>query len=534
MIHLIDCTLRDGGHINKGVFGERVIRKIIDNLVKSNVEIIELGFLKNQPYKLDTTVFSCIFDTKKVIKQTENIEYSLLYDTKDIYDVSKLEECDGTVKHIRVSFHNYDFNNGIEFAREVIKKNYCCHVNPINLQGYSDKELIDILGIVNELHPHTFTIVDTFGAMTECELNRVVAIVDNNLISDIAIGLHLHENLALSFSLAQFFIKIRPHHRNISIDGSLNGMGRVPGNLSIELIMEYLNRVYNKNYDTNPVYDAIDNYILPLKKHSPWGYSLPYALSAQYKLHRTYAEFLVSKSKLKTNDIKNILSNVDNSQKAVYNDDYIQKLYINYLSREIDDTEYQKTLLRELIKYDNILLLAPGYSLETHCKEIGQFIQKTKSVAVISANFDSYKVGIKPDYLFFSNIQRFEQLNESHGTLILTSNLLEYSSEFSFILNFRNLIIENCDNALVMLLKLLKGRKKIYTAGFDGFSKNRNYFTSALNTTFDAITAKENENQKIKEILKNKFVDLDIISLTPSLYMDEHKQFYNLEDNKNK
>lgn len=339
MIKLVDCTLRDGGHINKSVFGEKIIRKIISNLVLSKIDIIEIGFLKTDPYNPDIAVFNNIEQAKKFVKTSTATEYALMAQ-EDQYDISLLEDCDGTIEHIRVSFHNYDFDEGIKFAQKVIKKGYKCHVNPINLQGYSDKELIDIISIINKLNPHTFTIVDTFGAMTESDLNRIVSIVNHNLNPNITIGLHLHENLGLSFSLAQFFTKIKPAKRNISIDGSLNGMGRVPGNLSIELFMNYMNRIYNKEYDINPIYDSIDDYILPIKKIKPWGYSLPYAISAQHGVHRTYAEFLISQNKLKTKDIQNILSTIKPEEKSAYNRNYIQKLYIKYLSSEIDDTIY--------------------------------------------------------------------------------------------------------------------------------------------------------------------------------------------------
>lgn len=43
-IRLLDCTLRDGGHIVKGKFGEDVIRNTIERLVEAKVDIIEVGF----------------------------------------------------------------------------------------------------------------------------------------------------------------------------------------------------------------------------------------------------------------------------------------------------------------------------------------------------------------------------------------------------------------------------------------------------------------------------------------------------------
>ena len=44
-IHILDCTLRDGGYINNWEFGDKNIQKVIKSLIDSNIEIIECGFL---------------------------------------------------------------------------------------------------------------------------------------------------------------------------------------------------------------------------------------------------------------------------------------------------------------------------------------------------------------------------------------------------------------------------------------------------------------------------------------------------------
>ena len=44
-IRLLDCTLRDGGHINQGRFGKMVIKAVIKELVTARIDIIEAGFL---------------------------------------------------------------------------------------------------------------------------------------------------------------------------------------------------------------------------------------------------------------------------------------------------------------------------------------------------------------------------------------------------------------------------------------------------------------------------------------------------------
>lgn len=523
MISLIDCTLRDGGHVIKSKFGEKVIYSIVDKLVKSNVEVIELGFLKNQEYEDDVAVFNCIADAKKFVLPSSHTEYALLAQ-EDQYDVARLEICDGTITHIKVSFHNYDIEEGLKFCSEIVRKGYKCHINPINLQGYSDKQLLEIIDKVNEISPYAFTIVDTFGAMTEKDLNRIVSIVDNNLKGEINIGLHLHENLGLSFSLAQFFTKIKPVLRNISIDASLNGMGRIPGNLNVELIMDHMNRIYNKNYDLDPIFDAIDDYILPIKKIHSWGYSLPYALSAQYKLHRTYAEFLISKMKLKTRDIKAILSSIDPKEKIIYNKNYIESLYVNYLKNEINDVDAQQTLKKDLTGA-KILLLAPGSSIITYQKEINDFINQNSPI-IISTNFNSKQIGYNNEYIFFSNIKRFEQAEVDNEKIIITSNLYDQIDKADYVFNFGGLLNTKgafVDNSLILLLNLLIKLKvnEVYLAGYDGFSEsNNNYFIEQMIPSYEEMSSKYLENQVIKGILHNYVDKIKILSLTPSLYFD--------------
>lgn len=44
-IRLLDCTLRDGGHLNEGIFGKEVIKNVIKKLAEANVDIIEAVFM---------------------------------------------------------------------------------------------------------------------------------------------------------------------------------------------------------------------------------------------------------------------------------------------------------------------------------------------------------------------------------------------------------------------------------------------------------------------------------------------------------
>ena len=173
--------------------------------------------------------------------------------------------------------------------------------------------------------------------------------------------------------------------RRCVIDGSMLGMGRVPGNLCIELIMDYMNKTQGSAYDLNPVLDGIDDHIVQLKQVEPWGYSTAYALSAKYNLHRNYAEFLLGKGRLRAKQINQILASIEERKKTAYDESYIETLYEGFQNHEIDD----RALLQKLkASWDDrsILILAPGSSISDCKKLLDLFIAENNTV-IVSANF---------------------------------------------------------------------------------------------------------------------------------------------------
>ena len=185
--------------------------------------------------------------------------------------------------------------------------------------------------------------------MMKADLQRIYYLAEHNLDKSIVIGLHLHENLALSYSLAQEFISMKSVERKSVIDGSMLGMGRVPGNLPLELIMDYMNKNQGGTYDVNPVLDGIDDHIEQLKQIEAWGYSTAYALSAKYNLHRNYAEYLLGKGRLRAKQINQILASIEECKKTAYDEKYVEALYRRFQNHEVDDTKLISELKAKLL-----------------------------------------------------------------------------------------------------------------------------------------------------------------------------------------
>lgn len=521
-IKLLDCTLRDGGYINDWNFGFHTTKNIIRKLVESRVDYVEVGFLRNCIYDRDHCLYNNCREMEAVLPSVEqrgNTKFTAMA-LHNKYDVDKLEPYNGkTVDIIRVTFHDYDIDEGLAFVQKVKEKGYQVFCNPINIMGYSDEMILRLLEKVNQIQPYAFSIVDTFGSMMKSDLQRIYSLIEHNLDPSIVVGLHLHENLALSYSLAQEFIVMKAAARKAVIDGSMLGMGRIPGNLCLELIMDYMNRNQDGAYDTNPVLDGIDDHIVQLKQIEPWGYNTAYALSAKYNLHRNYAEFLLSKGRLRAKQINQILGSIENDKKTAYDEAYIEKLYENYQNHEVDDSAVLKELMTQW-KDREILILAPGASITEKKTEIEKYIREHRPV-VISANFipEQYI----QDYVFCSNAMRYSSMEEKQGIdkLLVTSNLMDMCSDKSKILNYAELCFDDkgkCDNCVIMLMKLLirLGIPEVAIAGFDGYKPDGCNYASSYMTSQHTKGAEENvKNTGYLMDIQRK---LTIHFLTPSLY----------------
>lgn len=475
-LKLLDCTLRDGGYVNDWKWGFLSAKDIIQLLVKANIDVVEVGFLRNvEKYDSDISVCNHIEELNRLLPDKRGQTMFSAMAMRSNYDIKKLSSYSGSgIEMIRITAHDYDIEDGMDFAREVKEKGYKLSINPINIMGYTDERILWMLEQVNSIHPYQFSIVDTFGSMKKKDFDRICSLVDHNLDRNIRVALHLHENTCMSFYLAQIYADMHLN-RPIAIDGSLMGMGRIPGNLPIELIADYLNENMGKTYNIDYIMDAIQDYIEPIKGNSPWGYMPAYFLSARFNLHRNYAEHLLKKGDLTNKDINHILSRIDDSKKTAFDKIYADGLYDEYKNNMVDDKVAKEELSEEL-KGKNILVMAPGETIESHKELVIDYINQTNPV-IISVNF--IPEIIIPDYAFFGNNKRYNNVSKFSCKTIITSNICYEKADFIINHNSVSGAFDLGCNSLIMVLKLLKNIEvaSIAVAGADGYSYDKsNYY----------------------------------------------------------
>ncbi|MCU9612315.1 aldolase catalytic domain-containing protein [Caldibacillus lycopersici] len=530
-IKILDCTLRDGGYVNDWNFGNRSIKKIIEKLSQSHVDIIECGFLRDVPFDENRSLYD---DVKKLHpflgKKNKDTIYVGMIDQPYI-PLKKIVKCDGSsIDGIRLTFHDTEkeIREALEYGKELMNKGYKVFIQPVGITSYSDEGLLNLITKVNKLRPYAFYIVDTLGIMYKNDLFRLFHLIDRNLEPSIHIGFHSHNNLQLSFSNAQELLILKTK-RNIIIDSTVFGMGRGAGNLCTELITHYINESTEEKYNTIPLLEIVDEHLSRFFHEPQWGYTVPYYLAAINKCHPNYASFLINKQTITVKQIHSILKQLPIEKRDIFDKKYIEDLYISYQEKYVDDSENLECL-RNLLDGRDILVLSPGKSLAREKDTVRNFI-KLKNPFVISVNFLPEDINV--DAVFISNLKRFEQWKETlenspETTLyILTSNLLTLKKQSSIIVNYSNLLISSVtisDNAGMMLLNLLNSLSitTIFLAGFDGFSvdKTENYIHDELinNVEKEALL---NKNEAISNYISSLRKDMEIHFLTSTIYDSE-------------
>lgn len=520
-IHILDCTLRDGGYCNDWQFGFENTKKIIDGLVEANVEIIECGFITNKvTYDPDVTKFTTMDQIAAVIPENREGKIFVAMMNYGEYDVADLPDCDDSfIDGIRIAFHKKNLNEALALCKAIKAKGYLVFIQAMVSLSYTDEEFLYLIRCVNEFEPYSFYIVDSFGMMKEKDLTRLFYMVEHNLRENIWIGFHCHNNMQLAYSNAQKLTTVQTS-RNLIIDSSIFGMGRGAGNLNTELFLEFLNDNAGKNYQLKPVLTLIDTILNEFYQRNYWGYSLPNYISASHNAHPNYAGYLDDKKTLTIEDMNEIFDMMDDDKKVSYDKKYIEELYLQYMEKGKTQGEH-KAELEELLKGKKVLIIGPGKSSVEEKDKIVEFANQ-QDVRVISVNFD-YDF-CKSDFIFISNLRRYRELDEENNNrCIVTSNIpakgVYYQTKYRDLLNAEEAVR---DNAAMMAIKFLAGYgvKEIFLAGIDGYSHDirDNYGKDDMafftrNAVLDAI------NVGMRKILKEYSKAIPIRFLTTPRYV---------------
>lgn len=318
-----DCTIRDGGYLLDKNPDQEYVRGVFSALVNAGIDVIEIGFLQNKKGG-ESVVYGDSIEAGRHSKEFSSSRFTGFCDNSR-YSIDNLDKHseDSAFDYLKISFAKHEWHEALEFVDSAKKKGYIVFANPMDAPSYSFEERKEMIGVINNIKPFCFSIVDTFGSMYLKDLISIFEQIDSELDRDIRIGLHSHNNLGLSNALAETMIDFAARaNRDIVVDASLYGMGRGAGNAATEVIASYLNENYGSSYGLDFLFDAIDDYVAPLKTKALWGYDLPMLTCGLLGAHVDNIFHLKKTAELTSAMQFDIISRLDQNQRKRYGKNY--------------------------------------------------------------------------------------------------------------------------------------------------------------------------------------------------------------------
>ncbi|MBN1912996.1 MAG: aldolase catalytic domain-containing protein [Candidatus Omnitrophica bacterium] len=282
-IKVLDCTIRDGGLVNKHDFDLRFVRQVYKALTEAGVDYMEMGYKNSKKLFSDKEFGVWKFcEDEEIKKAVDGIEsktkISIMVDVGrvDVEDVKPKKM--SPVHMIRVASYVKDIDKAIYLVNNFADKGYETTVNIMAISRALDNELNEALHqLEEESRAQVIYIVDSFGALYQ-ESTEFLVKKFKHILKTKEVGMHAHNNQQLAFGNT---IEAIIHDANF-MDATVYGLGRAAGNCPLELLIGFLK---NPKFDIRPILDLISKEFIPLRERIEWGYIIPYAITGMLDEH---------------------------------------------------------------------------------------------------------------------------------------------------------------------------------------------------------------------------------------------------------
>jgi 4-hydroxy 2-oxovalerate aldolase len=565
---IIDCTIRDGGHLNNWQFDNNAVKAAYYAALKSGVDFFEIGYrfpyshpnLGDYGYCKDEFLASLIEPNDKC--------KLLVMVNANTSDRVEFVDCDPAltpVKGVRVAAYPYEYERAIQLLELLHSKGYLVYLNLMASSEITEEQYEILKNWKNKHIIGSIYFADSFGAFTPSDIPFHV-----NKLRDLGfenVGFHSHNNLQMAFANSLKSLEMGATF----IDASIYGMGRGAGNLPIEILLGYLEKEGHSQYNTLPYLDVIERYFYKLNKEIEWGYSVRNLIGGLANVHPYYIDNLFDRNTYTVEEIWNAAHIIKEKCPTSFSLKELNKVmgerfYTPLTEENVKDIFEKVSEDFKIIPADDafhvgdfkftnahkgkkILIIANGPSIVTHKKQIQEFIATEKPIT-IGVNY--LQDTIIPDYHLFISRKRFQKYAASinkKSKLLLPSFFGKQFVKEAGVENctYFDMEVVDSDNKKVLEgstqlciypnvsisaidLAYLMGASEIYAVGIDGYideiNKKMVYFYNENDTPDDKDIASiryemfSKELDRTNSFLQNKSVPFFIITPT------SHKKYY--------
>ena len=419
---IIDCTIRDGGHLNKWQFEDNLVRSAYFAAQKGHVDYFEIGY-KNDHSKVGFGPYGYCDEQYigSFFKCSEDCKLLFMLDAGKYtgYEIPDRKDGKTPFSGIRIAAYPYEAGIAIDLVEKLHRKGYEVFLNLMASAEWSDRDLTVLKKWKRKKILKAIYFADSFGAYGPIEISAFIGNLKK--LGFRYIGFHAHNNLQMAFANTMYAIKEGATY----VDASIYGMGRGSGNLPIETLLSYLNKQGRREYNVVPYLDVIERFFIPLFEKYRWGYSLRSLLGGISNIHPYYVDELFNSHNYTIEEIWNILETIKVKCPISFSGEKLkialeERFYIptatqaqdaiQEIEQEIkiipakDNFLLDSLVFKDMHKGKKFLIIANGPSIIKYQDKINKLIHD-RNLITIGCNF--LNEVFEPDYHIFVSKKRF-------------------------------------------------------------------------------------------------------------------------------
>ena len=490
-LHLLDCTLRDGGYYNAWDFSPELINRYLIAMKAAQIDIVEIGFrfLKNDGFK-----GPCAFSTDDFLRSLDipsGLTIGVMINGADLCgDIDwrlaieyLFPEPSSTtpLKLVRLACHFDEIPNALSAARWLVERGYRVGLNLMQIADRTQAE-VEQLGELARASPiEVLYFADSMGSMTPEDTSRIISWLKKKWHGPI--GIHTHDSMGLALANT---LCAKAEGVNW-LDATVTGMGRGPGNARMEELVIEADGIRGRHANLVPLMSLIRDYFAPLKTKHAWGVNPYYYLAGKHGIHPSYIQEMLSNTSYDEEDIFAVIEYLRKEGGKKFNFNTLSGAKQFYRG-EPHGTWAPITMMRDR----EVLILGAGPGVDAHRVALETYIRRAKPIvlalntnAAIDINLIDFWVACHPvrllaDAATHTNfpqplITPASMLPDNVRTELKDKKLLDFGlgiepGQFSFHATYcvapASLVL-----AYALALSTSGMAKRILMAGFDGYAQ---------------------------------------------------------------
>jgi 4-hydroxy 2-oxovalerate aldolase len=530
---VLDCTFRDGGYYNNWDFKPKLVRAYLSGISAAKVDVVEIGFRSSPsgqfcgPYAYSTD------DFLSKLSFPDDVAMCVMADAKDLIKAEQQQpnavrrifrpKNASPVKIVRVATHFSELPACYQIIHTLKELGYVVGLNLMQATQQPDAAIKAAAAEVAKWKAvDVLYFADSLGDMQPKDVRKMIGLLREEWPGEIGIHAHDNKGIALLNTLEAI------DQGATWVDSTMLGMGRGAGNAKTEqLLIELAARKYEK-YDPAALFPVVLEDFTELHQTYKWGTNLLYYLAAEYAIHPTYVQRMLTLPHVSASTVLGGIERLRRLPSLSYNPQQFES------AMGSTDLDAQGTCdAASVVDGRDVLLLAGGDGATEHQEGLLEFVNAKKNLYVINLNADArlplakisafascHPVRIIAELDSLLNLQRpvimpLGAIPEKWAKKLRESGqVLDYglkTGKQGFAFGKQSAAIPA---ALVALYAIAfanaGGAKRIYLAGFDGYPQGDQRHSDMV--------------RMLEEYAQNGTAEL--IAVTPSAYPVRQSSVY--------